>query len=519
MLNNITPRRYQEKIVETAKHHNTLVVLPTGLGKTLIALMLTIERMKKYPGSKVLFLAPTRPLAMQHLEFFKKYLPELYAHLELFTGKINSDKRAKLWEKADIIFSTPQCIANDLKNKRINVSDVSLLIEDEAHKCLKNYDYVYIASEYKKQATHVRILGLTASPGSQPNIIKDICKNLGIEAVEVRTRESDDVKPYIQKLYVKIIKLELPEEFIKVREILQKIFNKKTEELKNRKLLFNKPTKKNLLELQHNIIKAIASGNKHFNLLRGATACAQVIKLQHALELLETQGMAALEKYLQGLFKQARQEKSKAVRQLIKSKEFNQAVIAINELLAVGKEHPKLEKLREIVEEEMKNNPKSRIIIFSQYRDTVTRICKELNSIKGIKINARVFVGQSVKNGSGMTQKEQQQIIHEFKRGFINILVATSIAEEGLDLPEVNMVVFYEPIPSAIRKIQRAGRTARLKPGKLIILVTKKTRDEAYHWAAYHKERKMHNILKDIAENFKKKNIEKDKQQRILEFI
>ena len=71
---------------------NCLVVLPTGLGKTLIALMLTIERMKQFPGEKVVFLAPTRPLAEQHLRYFKEYLPELFGDMQLFTGEVDACK-------------------------------------------------------------------------------------------------------------------------------------------------------------------------------------------------------------------------------------------------------------------------------------------------------------------------------------------------------------------------------------------------------------------------------------------
>jgi len=92
-LNNISPREYQEKIFEKCAEKNCLVVLPTGIGKTLIAVMLTIHRMKQFPGQKVLFLAPTKPLAEQHLIYFKKNLPELFAEMNLFTGKIGKKKK------------------------------------------------------------------------------------------------------------------------------------------------------------------------------------------------------------------------------------------------------------------------------------------------------------------------------------------------------------------------------------------------------------------------------------------
>jgi len=511
-LVNVVPRKYQEDIFLTTASNNTLVVLPTGLGKTLIALMLAINRMIKFPKSKILFLAPTRPLAEQHYHYFQKHLPELFADLILFTGKVKAEIRKKEWQNANIIFSTPQCIANDLKNNLYDLNDVSLLIEDECHRCIKNYSYTYIAKKYKEQAANFRILGLTASPGSEKEKIKKICENLFIEKVESRKRESDDVKEYLQELKFEVIKLDFPEELSKLRNILKKIYDKKVEELINRKLLFGRPTKKNLLETQHKIMRAISTGNRHFNILSGASACAIAIKIQHALELIETQTLASTFEYIQSLFEQARQEKSKAVKQIIKSPEFNQAYNYLIELIAKKQENPKLEKLKEIIINEIKLKKNAKIIVFAQYRDTVVKICKELNSIPGV--NAKVFVGQAIKGETGMSQKEQQELIKEFSIGKINILVSTSIGEEGLDIPEVDAVIFYEPIPSAIRKIQRAGRTARLFPGKLIILLIKKTRDESYYWAAFHKEKKMYEAMDDIGDEMNNKQINYDEKQK-----
>ena len=222
-LKNIEPREYQKEIFKTCIEKNCLVVLPTGLGKTLIALMLAIERMKTFPGEKILFLAPTKPLAEQHLKYFKKNLPELFGDMQLFTGTVNSENRKKIWQTADIIFSTPQCIANDLKKRMYDLKDVCLLIEDEAHRCIKNYDYNYIAQEYKKQSLHPRIIGLTASPGSEKSKIKEICKNLFIEEVELRGRESLGVKEYLQELEFEKIMLDFPPEFEDMRKVLLKI--------------------------------------------------------------------------------------------------------------------------------------------------------------------------------------------------------------------------------------------------------------------------------------------------------
>lgn len=239
----------------------------------------------------------------------------------------------------------------------------------------------------------------------------------------------------------------------------------------------------------------------------GASACAQAIKLQHGLELLETQTIEGFYNYLKNLFNQASKKQSKGVIKLVAKPEFNFIYSAANELLIKNKEHPKITKLVEIIEKEKKQNEKIKIIVFTQFRDSAKVISRRLNKLKGIK--AKVFVGQAKKEGSGMNQKEQKKIIQEFSRGEINVLCATRIAEEGLDIPEVNSVIFYEPIPSAIRAIQRAGRTARLMKGKLIILITKNTRDEAFYFVSRARERKMHSAINSIKENLNQKTLDK----------
>ncbi len=503
-LQNITPREYQQKIFETCVEKNCLVVLPTGIGKTLIALMLAIERMKKYPKEKIVFLAPTKPLAEQHLNYFKKHLSELFADIQLFTGSVKPEERKKIWQIADIIFSTPQCIANDLRNNLYDLKEVCLLIEDEAHRCIKNYDYNFVSKKYKEQALNQRIIGLTASPGSEASKIKEICKNLSIEAVELRTRESDDVKNYLQELKFEKIIVEFPNELGEIRHVLKKIFNEYVEELKNRKVLFGPATKTGLIELQKKISGSISRGNNNFNFLRAASACAQAIKIQHALELLETQNLQIFNKYLKELLNQASKKQSRGVIKLVSKPEFNFAFTRTNELLSKNFEHPKLNILKEIIEKEINENKNVKIIIFAQFRDTASLLSKKLSVIPEVK--SKVFVGQAKKLDTGLSQKEQKEIINEFESGGVNILVATAIGEEGLDIPEVNAVIFYEPVPSAIRAIQRAGRTARLMKGKLIILITKGTRDEAFYYVSRAKEKKMHKNIEIIKDNLNNKN-------------
>jgi len=499
---NLIPRDYQNTILETSKKHNTLVVLPTGVGKTLIALLLSIERLKQFPTSKVLFLAPTRPLVEQHYETFKSQLPELFADLQLFTGSVPAAKRKKIFQTAEIIFSTPQCIANDLKSYLYTLDEVSLLVMDEAHRCLKNYAYTKVVDYYKRQAVNQRIIGMTASPGSEPEKVRQICKHLNIKEIESRTRLSPDVKPYLKELKFEKIMIEFPKEFIEIRVLLKRIWDLNINKLKAKNLLWGPANKITLLKLQSNLFNRIKS--KDFVAMYGVSLTAQAIKISHALELLETQTLSGLNEYLKGLIEQARENKSRAVKILVKTPEFNAALISIQNLVTKKVEHPKMAKVKEIVESEFIKNPNSKIIIFSQYRETAHSISKVLSQLDNVK--PAVFIGQAKKAlTGGLSQKEQKAILDKFRSDDFNVICSTSIGEEGLDIPEVSLVIFYEPIPSAIRKIQRTGRTARLVPGKLMILITKDTRDEISHYASTAREKKMHKTIDQIQKEIKTK--------------
>ncbi|PJC45201.1 hypothetical protein CO037_02715, partial [Candidatus Pacearchaeota archaeon CG_4_9_14_0_2_um_filter_30_8] len=351
-LKNLIPREYQEKISETCLNKNCLIVLPTGLGKTLIALMVTIERMKKFPGKKVLFLAPTKPLAEQHLIYFKKNLPELFGSLELFTGAVSAPKRKKIWDTGDIIFSTPQCIANDLKKKLYDLTEVCLLVEDEAHRCVKNYDYNFVSKVFQKESENPRIIGMTASPGSDFNKIKEICKNLSIEEVELRTRESPDVKKYLQELEFEKKVVELEKEFIEIRNILKRIFDEYTDELKIKNFLFGPINKFSLIELQRKIGVQISRNLSHPSSYFAISLVSQAIKLSHAIDLLETQTLESFQKYLKKLLAEGEARKSKGVTRLVNRDDFRLAYNKTSFLLEKGEEHPKVKEIIRAVRDE-----------------------------------------------------------------------------------------------------------------------------------------------------------------------
>ncbi len=484
-IKNLKPRLYQEKIFHTTTKKNALVIIPTGLGKTLIALMLAVHRLKKFDGSKILFLAPTKPLCKQHHSTFSKNLNS-EKKLAILTGAINPDERKKVWDISDIIFATPQTIANDLINGRIKIENVSLMVFDEAHRAVGDYDYVFLAKDYIKKEKS-KILALTASPGSNREYIDNIRKNLYINAVEIRHENSPDVSPYVEKRDIKKIFIDFPENLKELKELFEISLKKRLEILKNEGITntsdIQKIRKGDLLKLQSETASR-ARQNGDFNLLKYVSEIAACIKILHCLELLQTQGIKTLSKFFEKL--KGQYYKVKATKGLLNDSNFRQAMKKTFELEANGIEHPKFEKLPELIDEN------SKTIVFTNYRNTVNNIINSLE--KHSKIIPIKFIGQR----KGMSQKEQIKTLEKFKRGNYNVLVSSSIGEEGLDIPEVKKVIFFEPIPSALRTIQRRGRTARRSPGEVVLLITKDTIDEKYYWVSFHKERKMNNALKEI---------------------
>ncbi|MGV8163205.1 MAG: DEAD/DEAH box helicase [Candidatus Nanoarchaeia archaeon] len=505
------PRLYQETIFDKALKQNTLVVLPTGLGKTAIAAMLTAHRLDNYPGSKVLFLAPTKPLAQQHEKTLGKLLDKKI-RVSLFTGSVSPDKRKKMWLESDVVVSTPQGLENDVISRKIKLEDVSLLIFDEAHRAMGDYSYVFIAKKYVEQASHLRILALTASPGSDSETINQVCTNLFIDDVEFRSSSDLDVSPYVQDMNITYLKVDLPDELKKIRAFLETCFTSKITEATGYGFIqstsnFNKSS---LLSAISNLHGNIARGDKSFELLKTVSLLAEALKIQHAMELVETQGTYPLLEYFNQLEKQALTSSTKAVKNLVSDINFKSAFILTKSTYEKNINHPKLEALKQLVINELAENAAAKIIIFTQFRDTASKI-KEILGAE--KITSELFFGQSKKKSTGLSQKQQKEMIENFENEDFSCLIATSVGEEGLDIPEVDLVIFYEPIPSAIRTVQRRGRTGRQKEGRVITLITKNTRDESYRWVAHHKEKRMYGVLKSLKDKIQDTGVKEKKQE------
>lgn len=482
-------REYQSNIAHAALEESTLVVLPTGMGKTIIALFVIAEILKSRPG-KVLFMAPTKPLVEQHARFLEEHL---VSHSPaVFTGEVAPEERGRTWATSRLVVSTPQVVANDLEAGIVDLSEIDLIVFDEAHRAVGDYAYVTIGKAFMERGGLA--LGMTASPGSDVSKIAEVCENLGITWVEIRSELDDDVVDYTQQVKTEFIGVGMQEGMSRIVALLKEILDEQVVKLRAAGLLDPKKpvTTRDLLTAGATIRAQLDSGKKSYNLFGIASVQALAMKINHGIELAETQGRGALESYLDKQVKQAEDNKrSKASRTLVRDARFQQARGLLHQMV---NDHPKLEKLIPILQRQFVDKPESRVIVFTHYRDTCDLITNRLTDIEGVRPVR--FVGQASKGEDiGLKQKEQREVIERFQKGDHNVLVATSIAEEGLDIPATDLVVFYEPVPSEIRTIQRRGRTGRRHAGRVIVLVTKDTKDEAYLWSSRKKEMQMRREL------------------------
>ncbi len=514
----VEQRLYQLSLAGEALKKSTLIVLPTGLGKTVVALLVMVTHLSK---GKVMILSPTKPLVEQHAAFFRNVLNIPEEEVVLFTGGTPPGKRALMWEKAKVVVSTPQVIENDLLAKKINLENVSCIIFDEAHRATGDYSYVYIGEKYALQNKEPLVLGITASPGSDPAKIQEICSALHLHSVQIRTDDDPDVRPYVFDKDIEWIYVKIPVEIKTLSQLMEKVLSDRLDKLQSLGLIpsSKRLSKREMLDLQARLQSRLRSSPDQ-KLYQGISLLAEVFKVSHAIEIAETQGVSALEKYFERLQNEAQSKSgSKAAKRLMDDLSMRQAV---HHLAGCNGNNPKLGIVKELVEKQVAAAPHSRVIVFTNYRDTAELVTESLKGSPGVKPVR--FVGQASKyKDVGLTQKQQVDILSKFREGEYNTLVATSVAEEGLDIPATDLVVFFEPIPSEIRSIQRKGRTGRKHAGRVIILMAKGSKDEAYHWSSSRREKTMLSAMKNMDLDIEHEDDEKtpairEGQKNLLDF-
>ncbi|RMW40251.1 MAG: DEAD/DEAH box helicase [Nitrosopumilus sp.] len=451
----IEKRDYQVNLANQAISENCIVVLPTGLGKTAIALQVIAEYLSKGTGG-MLFLAPTRVLVNQHYEFLKENLT--LDDISLITGEDTIQKRTKLWN-ASVICATPEIAKNDLDRGIVSSNQFNLVIFDEVHRTVGDYAYSGIAERFVN--SDARIVGMTATLPSEKDKATEILTKLKIASVAERTENSPDVKPYTQETNTEWINVELPPELKTIQTLLKSALDQRYETLRDNGI---KLAEQQSLSALLRIRQFVLNQNR-----RSAKPLFTAIRIHYALNILEAHGITPFLKFCE----RAKAKKGAGVKELFEvDPNFTRAVQLAKEAQSKGIEHSKIPKLKDIIE-----SVPGKALIFTSYRDSVDLI---YNKLTELGVSAGILIGKA--GETGLKQKKQIETVQKFRDGVFDVLIATRVGEEGLDIAEVNQVIFYDNVPSSVRFIQRRGRTGRKDTGKLVVLIAKNTIDETYYW-------------------------------------
>ena len=487
----VEARPYQLRSLERILSFSTLMVMPTGFGKTAVQWMAMAEFLRR-GTKKIVLVAPTIGLVDQQSTMARERLKIDPTDIVTYTGDTSPELRRALWTSGRIIMATPQVIRNDALSGVIDLSEVGLLILDEAHHATGNHAYAQVGQIYQRSNANGRILAATASPGATYSQVVEVQSNLKTNNLDLCRRDDPFMQAYDVDMTIHVHRIDLPEALATLISPLQSHFELEVEHLKHLGFL---PPKEyigtnDIERAQQSTSKAIANRD-----VRGYDAARRVADLRRVhivMNLLQTQGTMVAKDFLDRAEIEGREgRKTNRMLSLPVVHELRLALKNIDEL------HPKRGIVEELVKHELSVKPEGKVLIFTEYRDSVHQIVAALSSFEGLRPD--VFIGQSSRGQQkGMTQKEQLGQLEKFRQGDINILVATSVGEEGLDVPAADLVILYEPVPSAVRAIQRRGRTARQRAGSVHMLVTNDTKDAYVHRASQLQEANMHTLLQKM---------------------
>ncbi|KAM0440119.1 hypothetical protein ACHAQK_005916 [Fusarium lateritium] len=487
-----TIRDYQFSIVKNSLFNNTLVALPTGLGKTFIAATVMLNFYRWTKNAKIIFVAPTKPLVAQQVNACYSITGIPRSETTLLTGDIPPALRVDEWEARRVFFMTPQTLLNDISHGYADPKSIALLVIDEAHRAVGEYAYAKVTKLIRRFSKSFRVLALTATPGSKIETVQEVIDNLGISHCEIRTEDSIDIRQYVYQRNLEQVVLDPSDEMVLVSELFTKALKPMTDKLSSQNIWFGRsPMAMTSFGLMQSQKEWFATRGKHAN--QGVQHMMRAVfsvltSIAHSIKLLNFHGIKPFYDNLVDLRseQEGKGEKgSKYKRQLVQDSSFQEMMDKISKWLRtdgfVG--HPKLTALADTVLNHFMDQGEdstSRVIVFSEYRDSAEDIVRMLNSHRPL-IKASVFVGQAdSKRGEGMKQAQQIETLERFKRGEFNVLVATSIGEEGLDIGQVNLIVCYDSSASPIRMLQRMGRTGRKQEGNIVLLLMRGKEEDQF---------------------------------------
>ena len=485
-------RDYQFSIVKNSLFNNTLVALPTGLGKTFIAATVMMNYYRWTKTAKIVFVAPTKPLVAQQVDACYNIAGIPRSDTTLLTGDIAPALRVDEWEQRRVFFMTPQTLLNDLSHGYADPKSIALMVIDEAHRAVGEYAYAKVTKLIRRFSKSFRVLALTATPGSKVETVQEVIDNLGISHCEIRTEDSIDIRQYVHQRNINQIVLDPSDEMNLITELFTAALKPLTDKLSSQNIYYGRNpmamTNYGLMQAQK---EWFASRGQHTH--QGVQFMMRAIfsvltSIAHSIKLLNFHGIKPFYDNMvdfRGEQESKGEKGSKYKRQIIEHAGFREMMDKISGWTKldgfVG--HPKQTALADCVLNHFMDQGEgsaTRVIVFSEYRDSAEEIVRILNKHKPL-IKASVFVGQADgKRGEGMKQAQQIRTIERFKNGEFNVLVATSIGEEGLDIGQVDLIVCYDASASPIRMLQRMGRTGRKRAGNIVLLLMRGKEEDQF---------------------------------------
>tara|TARA_Y100000768_G_scaffold267786_1_gene204622 strand:- start:4171 stop:5886 length:1716 start_codon:yes stop_codon:yes gene_type:complete len=480
----VEARAYQLEAVDEALTSSMLLVMPTAAGKTAVIWMTIANKLSEENG-RVILIAPTVGLVDQHLRSIRDVL-SLEEEAISITGQIPPSDRVGLWGSSRLIIATPKVIVNDVKNDVLRLSEFSLLVIDEAHHCTGEHAMAMVCDYYTSSSSSPHILGATASPGHRPDTVREICTRTGASRIHIRNSDEEMLKGYLSELEIREISVRVPE---KMKELARPfvIWQQGIVDRQRRLGRYILPGMISFAGLSSAMDRSrSAIGRGEVSGYQSVSQIAIAMRLHHLINCLLSQGVSASREYLERL-ENGDDSSKKTVRDFLRDPRVRDLLEKLEGMVEI---HSKIGAVRRMVRERLRRDPNSRVIVFANYRDTIASLESSLEGLDSVK--AIRFVGQSSRGGrQGLSPKDQVGVLHEFRNGGANVLLATSIGEEGLDIPSADLVIFYEPVSSEIRTIQRRGRTGRQRLGEVIVLIAEGTRDEGAKAMAVRREENM----------------------------
>ncbi|XP_025986160.1 Fanconi anemia group M protein isoform X2 [Solenopsis invicta] len=477
---NYPVRQYQYNIVKSALDRNTMVCLPTGLGKTFIAAVVMYNFWRWYPYGKIIFLAPTKPLVAQQIEACYEVMGIPSADMIELTGAITQKNRDIAWLKKRIIFATPQVFHNDLERSIIPSHLIKCIVVDEAHKALGKHSYCECIRILSGKNQYFRVLALSATPGNKIDNVHEVIQNLNISHLELRDENSIDIIPYINKRKVDIILVPLSNELAAFKERYITIMDRHVKFLMQCNVLRGHTANISKGRIFHILKDFKTKTDKSGNYGQIIKTLNILFTMYHAYELMIRHGLRAFCKFYEThsdkKFWMPNEDRLQDLLHDIGTylgpfPELypNGEVSEISTDIIFG--HNKFYKLKELLEHHFNNSnderKDTRAIVFVEYREIVNEVYILLLQSKPT-IRPQMFVGQA-----GQKQKQQIKALEDFRSNRVNVLISTSIGEEGLDVGEVDLIICFDVSQhSPTRLVQRMGRTGRKRDGHIIVLVT-----------------------------------------------